>query len=75
VAYKFRDGWIPVPLPPPLLSGPTFSAAFRAHKNPQLRRAFARKAPDWETPSEIQILSLGPFFSKAPDFADLVRNS
>src|SRR5882757_7520647 len=28
--YKFRERWIPVPLPPPVRSRPTFSASLRA---------------------------------------------
>jgi acetyl-CoA C-acetyltransferase len=64
-----------VPLPPPVLPRATFSAGFcRAeiannggHSRGNLRTAVS--------PSGLEILSLGPFVSKPPHFADLVRFS
>jgi hypothetical protein len=74
-AYKLRDRWIPVPLPPPVLLRPTFSAGFQrtqnanngGHSRVNLRTALS--------PSGAEILSLAPFVSKPPHFADLVRFS
>jgi hypothetical protein len=69
-----REGWNPVPLPPPTRPRPKFSVALQARKNPNkhgpshinLRTATHRQRP--------KILSLRPFFSKPPDYADLVQN-
>jgi hypothetical protein len=43
-----------VPLPPPFLPCPTFSAGLRARRNPQLIRAFARKPRNFDAPAESQ---------------------
>jgi hypothetical protein len=69
-----REGWNPVPLPPPTRPRPKFSVALKARKNPNkhgsshvnLRTATQQRRP--------KILSLRPFFSKPPDFANLVQN-
>lgn len=68
-----RDGWFPGPLPPPIhfyKVSPTRSGLAEiphvcGHSRANLCTAVSR--------SEPEILSLGQFLSKPPDFADLVR--
>ena len=63
---------IPVPLPPPVSTRPTFSAGFcRA----EIANTHGLRAQTSALGRAPKILSLGPFVSEPPDCADLVRNS
>lgn len=67
--------WIPVPLPPPVLPRQTFSGRLRACQMPGGRGPSHKNLRTAVLPLKPQNLSLGPFVSKAPDFADLVQKT
>jgi hypothetical protein len=66
---------MPVPLAPPALLRPTFSARFQRTQNANNGRHSRVNLRTALNPSGPEILSLAPFVSKPPHFADLVRFS
>jgi hypothetical protein len=51
----------------------SLSHAFRPRSNSPCLRTFASEPPHRGDQSEAEIFSLGPFLSKPPDFARLIR--
>jgi hypothetical protein len=63
-----------IPLPPPIRPRPKFSVGLQARKNPNKHgpsHINLRTAPHRRRPKN---LSLRPFFSKPPDYVNLVQN-
>src|ERR1043165_3063277 len=60
--YKFRDRWISGPPAPPGGPGPTFSGGVRASREPQQRRAFARKPQDRDSWADVRTPFSPPLF-------------
>src|SRR4051794_18929147 len=72
---NFGDRWIPVALPPPVLSKPKFSAQFRPAQMSKKRGLSRGNLRTKAGPARGRVVSARAFVSRPPHFRDLVRNS